>query len=161
MMKPLLPNKKNHIFSILLSIAFASVAALTVAPLGSAAAGEFDKTEKKQKNEIVQSEFEVVNHSSEELRILVFRAKDGACDVPQVTRTVPAGQSKRIACENKRKHKNRCKILVKEAEGGAIICRDLRNACDKTAIRMQDGSEITIRDNPTRPWSGPSCAQNQ
>ena len=94
------------------------------------------------------SEFTVENTSKFKVRVQVFLSDDLTCLTPKFSRSIDAGETKTISCRNDDIDFNRCKIRVRKTKNSNVICKDLRNTCQKGAIRMRNGSEITIRDDP-------------
>ena len=95
------------------------------------------------------SAFMVHNTLGEKIRVQVFLAGDLICGDAEFSRTIPAGTTKEIKCENVKAAYNRCKIRVRRSKNGNVICKGLRNTCRKSAIKMRNGSEITISNDPS------------
>ena len=108
---------------------------------------QYDAPDTEKTN--ADSAFMVHNTSDEKIRVQVFLSNDRICSDAEFSRTVPAGTTKEIKCENVREAFNRCKIRVRRSQNGNVICKGLRNTCRKSAIKMRNGSEITNSDDPS------------
>ena len=106
---------------------------------------------------VVYSHFEVVNNSNVGLKIQIYKDTDKSCLIPQREIVVKKNSRDTMRCRNGASQKrNRCKIIVKPVGKKRFICKNLRNECNRDAIRMPNWSRITIDTNESNN-SGFSC----
>ena len=105
----------------------------------------------------IYSEFEVVNMTGGRVEIQIFSNSDHTCSSAQSKRIVAKKSQKVLHCGNATDTKNnRCKIRVKHLGKDQMVCKNLRNECDKIAIRMPDSSRILILPDDNKN-SGVTC----
>ena len=105
----------------------------------------------------IYSEFEVVNMTGGRVEIQIFENADKSCSNWQSKRVVAKKSRKVLHCTNDVDTKNnRCKIRVKHLGKDQMVCKDLRNECDKIAIRVPDESRILILTDESKD-SGVTC----
>ena len=106
---------------------------------------------------VVRSHFEVVNNSDERIEVQIYKNSDRSCAHTSHKTIVSKNSRKKMRCGNKASNqRNRCKIIVRAVSKNKLICKNLRNECNRDAIRMPDSSRITI-DTDTSKNSGFTC----
>ena len=86
------------------------------------------------------SRFTLDNKTKKKLMVLIFNGDDSVCETSSKSKNVRAGNSNSYGCEGH--GKNRCHIKV--FQGQSKACKTPKNACDNSAIRVPNGSTITV-----------------
>ena len=86
------------------------------------------------------SRFTLDNQTNKKLMVLIYNGDDSVCITSAKSKNVRAGNSNSYGCEGHGNH--RCHIRVYHDK--SKVCKSPKNACNNSAIRVPDGSTITV-----------------
>ena len=86
------------------------------------------------------SRFTLDNQTNKKLMVLIYNGDDSVCVTSAKSKYVRAGNSNSYGCEGHGNH--RCHIRVYHDK--SKVCKSPKNACNNSAIRVPDGSTITV-----------------
>ena len=86
------------------------------------------------------SRFTLDNQTNKKLMVLIYSGDDSVCITSAKSKNVRAGNSNSYGCEGHGNH--RCHIRVYHDK--SKVCKSPKNACNNSAIRVPDGSTITV-----------------
>lgn len=85
--------------------------------------------------------FTVENTLKTDVEIYIFAGNDTYCGSHEKYKKLPAGKTRTYGCSGHGKGKCKIKLEVHTE----TVCRSDRNTCSKSAIKMEDGSTISVK----------------